>query len=127
MTRRGGPGLPTTLLAVIILASSCTLTGDAVQVPMADRELTVNSAVGDTLAFVPDTVTAKHGETVRITFRNVSSLDHNLTLQAPISVGTRTIVEAGSTDAVTLLTPGPGQYVFVCTIHMGMSGTLAVE
>ena len=36
-------------------------------------------------------------------------------------------VEPGASDAATFVTPGPGSYTFVCTIHMGMAGTLTVE
>ena len=63
---------------------------------------------------------------VRITFRNESSQPHNLTFPAPISAASMTIVEPGMSATVDLLTPAPGSYPFVCTIHVGMSGTLTV-
>jgi plastocyanin len=109
-----------------LLAAGCLAQGSAPAT--AAVELTVSSAAGNALAFVPDVLAAPAGALTRVTFRNVSSQSHNLTFQAPISVGSRTIVEAGTSDVIALTTPTQaGQYRFVCTIHEGMSGTLAVE
>ena len=118
--------LLTTLVLAAALASSCLPAG-ALPLGTPALELMVESAAGETLAFVPDSIRAPAGTFVRITFRNGSSQEHNLTFQAPISVGSDTIVAAGASDAVELVTPGPGTYSFVCTIHMGMSGTLTVD
>lgn len=114
-------------IAGALLAVSCAVAGAAAPAPIPELELVVSSAEGEALAFVPDTVVAPADTTVRIVFRNAAAVSHNLTFQAPISLGTATIVEAGATDSVVLHTPGSGDYVFVCTIHMGMAGTLTVE
>jgi plastocyanin len=111
----------------LAVAGGCVPPGSARPAGTPAIELTVSSAAGDALAFVPDSIAAPAGTSVRITFRNMSSQSHNLTFHAPISVGSRTIVDAGASDALVLLTPGPGRYPFVCTIHMDMSGTLVVE
>ena len=127
MTKLPGARLLATFALVLALACGCVRADMASPPATAALELTVGSAGGDALAFLPDTVGAPAGMNVRITFRNQSSQPHNLTFQAPISVATMTIVEPGMSDAVDLLTPGPGSYSFVCTIHVGMSGTLTVS
>ena len=111
---------------VVALACGCVRADMASPPATPALELAVGSAGGDELAFLPDVVAAPSGTRVRITFRNDSTQPHNLTFQAPISVASMTIVEPGMSDAVNLLTPGPGSYPFVCTIHVGMSGTLTV-
>jgi plastocyanin len=110
-----------------LLAVGFVVAGATGTTPTLELELLVTSAGAEALAFVPDTLVAPAGTTVRIVFRNAATVSHNLTFQAPLSVGTATIVEPGATDSVVLRTPGRGDYVFVCTIHMGMSGTLRVE
>ena len=111
---------------VVALACGCVRADMASPPATPAFELTVGSARGDALAFLPDVVGAPSGTRVRITFRNESSQPHNLTFPAPISAASMTIVEPGMSDAVDLLTPEPGSYPFVCTIHVGMSGTLTV-
>ena len=116
-----------TVIVTLAVAAACVM-------PVASRpsatpglELVVSSARDDVLMFVPGELSAPAATLVRVTFRNDSNQAHNLTFQAPISAATHTIVEAGTSDAATFVTPGPGRYTFVCTIHMGMSGTLTVE
>jgi plastocyanin len=121
-----GARLLALLALVVVLAGGCVRADAASPGATAALELMVGSAAGDELAFVPDTVGAPSGTRVRITFRNESSQPHNLTFPAPISAASVTIVEPGMSDAVDLLTPGPGSYPFVCTIHVGMSGTLTI-
>lgn len=119
--------LGTILACAAVLAAGCA--GPAQSTPSATAvfELVVTTDGGADLRFVPGEVIAPARTRVRVTFRNVSTQPHNLTFDAPIVAGTRTIVEAGGFDAVELVTPGPGRYAFGCTIHMGMSGTLAVN
>jgi plastocyanin len=126
MPRPFGARLPRILVSGL-LAAGCVAQATPRPTAATAVELTVSSAAGHTLAFVPDVLAAPAGVLISVTFRNVSSQSHNLTFQAPISVGSRTIVEAGSSDLVVLTTPTPGRYPFVCTIHEGMTGTLAVE
>ena len=95
--------------------------------PSPALELHVVSAPGDATAFLPDAISAPPGTLVRVTFSNASNQAHNLTFGTPIAAGTKTIVDAGQSDAATFTTPAPGTYEFVCTIHMGMSGTLVVS
>jgi plastocyanin len=109
-----------------MLAGACTPAAGPAPTSSPAADVTVAAGPGDTLTFGPDVVHVPPHSTVRITLANGSSQAHNLTFQSPISVATRTIVEAGSTDTLVIQTPGPGSYEFVCTIHMGMTGTLEV-
>lgn len=115
------------LASAAVLAAGCATPAQPTPSTSAAFELAVTTDVGTDLRFVPDEVTAPPRTRVRVMFRNVSTLPHNLTFDAPIAGGTRTIVEAGGSDAIELVTPGPGRYAFGCTIHVGMSGTLAVN
>jgi plastocyanin len=90
-------------------------------------EVVVTTDTGADLRFMPSDPSAPARTQVRLVFRNVSTQPHNLTLDAPLSRGTRTIVEAGSSDVIDFVTPAPGRYTFACTIHMGMTGALTVR
>ena len=138
MTARGGRGLTTglrmslleTVIVTLAVAAACAMpvASSSAPAPSAspEAEVVIGTAT-DELTFVPNQVTAPAGTLVRVLFRNDSSEAHNLTFQAPIAAATQTIVDAGASDAAVFVTPGPGSYTFVCTIHMGMSGTLTVE
>ena len=89
-------------------------------------DVTVVTAPGERLAFTPDELRVPAGVPVRMTFRNGSSLAHNLVFTSGISAATKTIVDPGASEQLALAMPAPGAYQFVCTIHDGMSGTLTV-
>ena len=127
MTPRPRMALLETVIVTLAVAAACVMPVASRPSQTAELELLVSSAPGNLLTFVPGAISAPAGTLVRVAFRNDSSQAHNLTFQAPISAATRTIVEAGASDAATFVTPGPGSYTFVCTIHMGMTGTLTVE
>jgi plastocyanin len=114
------PGAWLLSMVALVLGLAC----GCVRAPL---ELAVGSAPGDALAFLPDAIGAPAGTNIRITFRNESSQPHNLTFPAPLSAASMTIVEPGMSDVIQLLTPAAGSYRFVCTIHVGMSGTLTVN
>ena len=116
-----------TVIVMLALAAACALPIAARPSPSPGLELAVASAPGDALTFLPEEISAPAATLVRINFQNGSSQEHNLTFEAPISAATKTIVDAGASDTTTFMTPGPGSYTFVCTIHMGMAGTLTVE
>jgi plastocyanin len=88
--------------------------------------VTISSAPGETLAFDPAEVTVRASGPITVTFRNRSSLAHNLVFTAGVTGATRTIIEPGTSDELVLTGPRPGAYSFACTIHDGMAGTLIV-
>jgi plastocyanin len=106
---------------------ACTAAGPAASPsPAAAVRVTIMSAPGETTAFEPaDTMVPAAGP-ISITFRNASSLPHNLTFIA-ITAATRTIVEPGTADEVLLPPLAPGAFPFVCTIHEGIAGLLTVR
>jgi plastocyanin len=116
-----------TVIVTLAVAAACALPTAAGPSPTPGVELAVASAPGDALTFVPDAISAPAATLVRVHYQNDSSQAHNLTFQAPISAATQTIVDAGASGEATFVTPGPGSYTFVCTIHIGMAGTLTVE
>ena len=89
--------------------------------------VTITTAPGETLAFAPVETAVQASGPIALTFRNVSSLPHNLTFTAGLSGASRTIVEPGATDLLVLTPSASGAYRFVCTIHDGMAGTLIVK
>ena len=89
--------------------------------------MVVTTSPGETLSFQPTQVIIQAPGPSAITFQNASSLPHNLTFTTGLTAATRTIVEPGGSDQVTLTPLAPGAYRFVCTIHEGMAGTLVVR
>jgi plastocyanin len=90
-------------------------------------EITVGTDDGTALLFDPDEVSVPAGATVRLTFVNESTVPHNLTFGDPIDAATATVVQPGAEETIEFTAPEPGEYTFVCTLHPGMEGTLAVE
>jgi plastocyanin len=122
---RSLPRLATVIgLAAVLVgcqATSATTSGppDAVRIAVA-------TAPGETLAFDPVEVEIGSVVPVTMTFRNRSSVAHNLTFTDGLSVATRTIVEPGWDEVLHIIPPAAGTYPFVCTIHAGMTGKLVV-
>jgi plastocyanin len=109
------------------LLVGCLAAGPApTATPLAAVSVTITSAPGETLAFEPAETTVQAAGPVAMTFRNGSSLSHNLVFTAGLIAATRTVVEPGTSDQLRLVPPAPGAYPFVCTIHTGMAGTLIV-
>lgn len=123
-------GRPARLLGAILLAPllvGSVAAGPAViATPSASVGVTITTALGETLAFEPAETTVRAAAVVQLTFRNGSSLSHNLVFTGGLKAASRTIVEPGTFDRLLLVKPTPGAYLFVCTIHAGMVGTLIV-
>lgn len=90
-------------------------------------EITIGTDPGTALRFDPEAPSVAGGGTVRVTFKNVSTVPHNLTFQEPINAATSTIVDAGGSETIKFQAPGPGDYPFVCTLHPGMDGILTIQ
>jgi plastocyanin len=113
-------GLLVALLFVSVAARAVWLA-----VPAA-VSVTISTAPGETLAFEQADTTVRTAGPITITFRNGSSLAHNLVFTAGVTGATRTIVEPGTSAELVISPAGPGAYPFACTIHDEMAGTLIV-
>lgn len=111
------------LAAVLVGCQAMSATTSA---PPAGVRIAVATAPGETLAFDPVEVEIGSVVPVTMTFRNRSSIAHNLTFTNGLSVATRTIVEPGLDEVLHIVPPTAGTYPFVCTIHAGMTGKLVV-
>ena len=75
------------------------------------------------LKFVPDSITAKVGQTVR--FSNNESIPHNVVSQdGPQKFESDTFGQDGTYE---LKLTDAGTISYVCTLHPGMDGTITVE
>jgi len=107
------------------LVAGCIATAPGVTAsPPGSVDVTITSAAGTATAFDPAEIEVRAARPIVITFRNASSLPHNLVFTAGLTAATRTIVEPGTSDELLVSPLAPGTYPFVCTIHDGMSGKL---
>ncbi len=92
----------------------------------AVREIMVS---GNEYKFSPATISLTKGETVKILFRNMGKLPHNLTV-TELGVSTKTI-PAGAEDSVTVTADKTGMYSFFCSVsnhrQLGMEGKVEVK
>ncbi len=116
------------VLAVLagVLVMGCDAAFDASPSPQGPISLTIATAPGETLAYVPAEAIVVSTRAVLLTLRNDSTVAHNLVFAAPLEAGTRTIVDPGASDQVLLGPLEPGSHPFICTIHDGMGGVLVV-
>jgi plastocyanin len=75
------------------------------------------------IAFNPNSVTAKVGQTVKWT--NKDAAPHNVTYISGPKFSSSSTFSNGGTFSLKLTKPGTIKYV--CTIHPGMTGTIAVS
>jgi plastocyanin len=113
-------------LALVLALSGCQPAGPAPSTPAGAVRVAVGTAPGETLAFDPVEIAIGEVVPVTMTFRNHSSVAHNLVFTDGLSAATRTIVEPGAFEELHLIPPGAGVYPFVCTIHSEMAGRLVV-
>jgi plastocyanin len=110
------------------LVAGCIATAPGVTArPLVSATVTITTATGETTAFDPAETVVDAVRPIAITFRNASSLPHNLVFTAGLTAATRTIVAPGASDELVVSALAPGTYPFVCTIHDGMSGALIVR
>jgi plastocyanin len=80
-------------------------------------------------AFSPSAITLKKGQPAEITFKNMGTLTHNLTISA-LNIKTKTI-QPGEQDTIQFTPDKTGQFTFMCTVpghaDKGMKGTLTVQ
>lgn len=109
------------------LFAGCIATApDVTASPLMSATVTITTATGEATAFDPAETAVSAEGPIAITFRNRSSLAHNLVFTAGLTAATRTIVEPEASDELVIPPLAPGTYPFVCTIHDGMAGKLVV-
>jgi plastocyanin len=116
---------PVRLLAAACLALGLGLGGWLIARDARPADIVISTAPGETMAFEPRESAIAAASSIKVAFVNRSTQAHNLTFIGGLA-GTRTIVDAGTTDAFEFLPPGPGRYAYQCTIHPGMEGALVV-
>jgi plastocyanin len=115
-----------TAIGLAVALIGCQAINATTSAPPGGIRVAVATAPGETLAFDPSEIEAGSVVPVTVTFRNASSVAHNLTFTGGLSVATRTIVEPGAVEVLHVVPPGAGTYPFVCTIHAEMTGQLVV-
>ena len=88
------------------------------------KEFTVS---GQNFSFSPSRMTVKKGDTVKITFKNVSGT-HDFRIDG-YNVGTR-VIQSGAQEMITFVADKAGSFEYFCSVGehraMGMKGTLTV-
>jgi plastocyanin len=113
-------------VALVAALIGCQAMNATMSAPPAGIRVAVETAPGEALAFEPAQIEVGSVMPVTLTFRNSSSVAHNLTFTSGLSVATKTIVEPGAVEELHLVPPAAGTYPFVCTIHAEMTGQLVV-
>lgn len=89
------------------------------------KEFTVS---GQNFSFIPNSITVKKGDKVKITFKNIEGF-HNLAIDE-FNVVTKTI-KNGEEESVEFIADKVGSFEYYCSVGthraMGMWGTLKVE
>jgi len=90
------------------------------------KEITVQA---NEYSFFPSLITAKVGEKVQLTFKNMGAMPHNLTIEG-LNLATKTI-GGGQSDVLEFTVDKSGTYLFYCSVgthrELGMEGTLEVK
>jgi plastocyanin len=129
---RRGALLGLTALLVLALAA-CG--GTPAPVPGGDATATVTNGevavIADDLDFDVDTIQAPAGEAFVIRLTNNENVPHNLSVyteQGGERIALGQIINEGEVDEIEVPALEPGEYFFVCDLHVNeMQGTLVVE
>lgn len=94
--------------------------------PSAVKEIVME---GTEFKFVPDTLTVKKGEKVRLTFKNTGKMTHDWVVD---ELDARTSIIDGGEEEVVEFTPDKaGMFDYYCSVgkhrEMGMVGKITVE
>ncbi len=110
-------------------------TSDSGETPESDSSSETTQAVkeftivGTEFGFSPSGLMVTEGETVKITFKNEGSYEHNIVFD-DLDFATKTI-SSGETDVLEFTAPAAGTYTFYCSVgshaDAGMKGTLTVR
>jgi plastocyanin len=131
-TRRGRPVgkylLPTVLATLALALASCSAGGSsmtatsAVGSKAAPNSVSAPSITIHNFMFSPATLTVPQGATVKVI--NMDQVTHTLTA----SKGEFNTGDISPGQSKTFTAPMvPGRYVYICSIHQYMSGTIVVS
>lgn len=132
------------LLAVVLLGGGYFLMNRATTTetpaPIATTESTVSQTTdgevleilveGEEFSYSPSTLKIKAGQKVKIFFKNVGEMDHDLVIE---ELGVRTKeIKSGEEDVLEFVAPiTPGALTYYCSVGehraKGMEGTITVE
>ena len=131
------------VLAIGAIALLAACGGGEPPAPAQPDPVTLTFVGTDDFAWDPGTVTVQTGQEVTVVLDNQGALEHNWILaNANVDVATASdadalyganagYVQGGETGEVTFTAPGPGEYLYICTVagHAagGMVGTITVE
>jgi plastocyanin len=124
------------LLVAGLVLSACTNTEPAVNrepntgsgaASMVNGVQQITVEAGDDFRFHPATITVHPGEVRLILKHTGTGAPHDWRLNH-FPADSVPLTDAGQTNVETFMTPSPGRYKFVCSIHVvqGMVGTLIV-
>lgn len=131
------------LLAIGAIALLAACGGGEPPAPPEPDPVTLNFVGTDDFAWDPTTVTVKSGQEVTVVLDNQGALEHNWILaNKNVEVATASdadalyganvgYVQSQQSGEITFIAPGPGDYLFICTVagHAagGMVGDFVVE
>lgn len=115
-------------LILIPVAGVIVASGNQAEPVTDNAPLQVGTDEGAALQFNPTSLTAPPNTEMQIIFLNQSNaVPHNLTFTDPIQGRTEQSIPPGGQQSISITTPGPGTYQFVCTLHLPtMVGQLTV-
>ncbi len=94
-----------------------------------ESELKEVTVVGTEYNFSPSTITVQAGQSVKITFQNGGSINHNLVIE-DLEVNSRAI-RGSQTDIIEFIASTSGTYTIFCSVPghraAGMEGSLKIE
>ena len=116
----------TRLIGLASVVAGCALGAQAGPSASSPAAVTVSTAPGESLAFLPAGVSVPAEAPVRLTFHNASAIAHNLVFTTGVTAGTAAIVDPGASETLSIGPLPGGTYRVVCTIHEEMAGELTV-
>lgn len=93
----------------------------------AIAEFVLGTGTGASLDFSPKGIQVPANTAIRLTFRNMSTIGHNVTFEQGVAARTIENLEGGWSETIYFTTPAAGNYRFYCRFHGSMEGTLAVK